>query len=184
MAVTRALVGLPPGLSVSARDLARRAGVSHPTVLSVVDKLHGQGLIKARREPKRDAYSLNRNHVLAKKLSQLIEWEGSLHDEMVRVLKNEVRKNIPEARLAVLFGSAVANGLKSTSDIDLFLLVPGALDSESRVAKLQDVVRDRFGNRLSVISANLTKKEFLKRAPRNPLWRRILEEGRPLFGQL
>lgn len=184
LAVLRALVDLPSGLSVSARELARRAGVSHPTVLSVVDKLHTQGLIKARREPKRDSYNLNLDHVLVGKLSELFEWESSLPGEMVRVIRTECRKLIPTVRLAVLFGSAVANGLKSNSDIDLFLLVPDTKDLESRLIQFQDVIQDRFGNRLSVISENLTKNEFLARSPRNPLWRRILEEGQPVVGDL
>lgn len=184
LAVLRALVDLPSGLSVSARDLARRAGVSHPTALSVVDRLHAQGLIKARREPKRDSYSLNLNHVLAGKLSELFAWERSLPGEMVRVIRAEVKKLIPKVRLAMLFGSAVANGLKSNSDIDLFLLAPDAKDLESRLVRLQDVIQDRFGNRLSVISENLSKNEFLERSPRNPLWRRILKEGQPLVGDL
>lgn len=184
MALIRALVDLPPGLSVSARDLARRAGVSHPTALSVADKLYAQGLISVRREPKRDAYSLNRDHVLADKLSELFEWEDSLRDALFGDITAEVRKLIPGVRLVVLFGSAVASTLKVTSDIDLFLLVPEAPDLEARMTQLEDVIRARFGNRLSVISSTLTKNEFVERAPRNPVWRRILAEGQQLVGDL
>lgn len=184
LAVVRALIDLPSGLSVSARDLARRAGVSHPTVLSVVDNLHSQGLIRARREPKRDSYSLNNNHVLAGKLRELFEWESSLHVELARVIKTEVKKFIPGVQLAILFGSAVANELTATSDIDLFLLVPTTNDLEPREMQLEDAVRDRFGNRLSVISEAMSKNEFIQRANRNPLWRRIVKEGQPLIGSL
>lgn len=184
LAVIRALIDLPPGLSVSARDLARRAGVSHPTVLSVVENLHTQGMIRARREPKRDSYSLNKDHLLARKLSELFEWESSLHRELTRVIKTEVKKIIPGVQLAVLFGSSVANGLIATSDIDLFLLVPKTDDLESREMQLQDAIQDRFGNRLSVITESVTRNEFIERSNRNPLWRRVLNEGQALIGTL
>lgn len=184
LAVLRALVDLPSGLSVSARDLARRAGVSHPTVLSVVDKLHNQGLIRARREPKRDSYGLNDNHVLSAKLSEVFAWERSLPEELLKVLRIEVKNALPGVRLAMLFGSAVATGLTATSDIDLLLLVPKTHDVETRVMQLQDVIQERFGNRLSVLTEFITKNEFIKRSSRNPLWRRILKEGRPLIGSL
>lgn len=81
---------------------------------------------------------------------------------MFAAITAEVRTLIPRVHLAVLFGSAVANTLSATSDIDLFLLVPGAPDLETRMTQLEDVIRARFGNRLSVVSSNLPRKSLLK----------------------
>jgi len=62
--VLRALDELPDGLAVSARELARRSGLAHPTVSSVLAGLTDQGLVQARRALRGGAFELNRRHAL------------------------------------------------------------------------------------------------------------------------
>lgn len=183
IAVLRALAALPPGLSVSARDLARRASLSHPTVLSVLDVLHDHGMVTVRREPKRDAYGMNREHVLSRKVIELFEWEAGLLTQLETFLTSEIKRRFPRTRLAILFGSIAEGRGSATSDVDLFLLTTKGPDLEEAVTELDEAVRMRFGNRAAVIVEDLPRGEFLRRASRNRLWDRILKTGIPLIGR-
>src|SRR2546428_6465928 len=80
--VLRALDGLPDGLPVSARELARRSRLSHPTASKVLASLASQGIVLARRAPRTDAFELNREHVLVEKLRPIFEWERLLLREL------------------------------------------------------------------------------------------------------
>lgn len=182
VAMLRALVALPRGFSVSARDLARRASISHPSALSALETLHEQGIVDVRREPKRNAYSLNREHVLSQKLVGLFEQEDELQAQLQTFLAGELRKRFPRLRLALLFGSAAEGLASASSDIDLFLLVQKNQNTEEAVLELGETVRRVFGNHMSVIVEDIPKTEFLKKARRNHLWSKILQTGTPLVG--
>src|SRR6267143_318611 len=67
----RALCTLPAGVTVSARDLARRAGVSHPRASTVLTRLAQDGVATVQRLPRTDLYGLNRAHELAETVRKL-----------------------------------------------------------------------------------------------------------------
>src|SRR5256885_1988119 len=73
--VLRALVELPEGLASSGRDIARRAGVSHPTATHVLDHLSEQGVVHVRRSVGSYRYQLNRQHLAYPELERLFRWE-------------------------------------------------------------------------------------------------------------
>jgi DNA-binding transcriptional ArsR family regulator len=58
--ILRALHHLPEGLPASGREIARRAGVTHPTALRTLAVLVNVGLVTAARSSAGDAYELNR----------------------------------------------------------------------------------------------------------------------------
>src|SRR5437763_13989586 len=62
--VLRALHRLLPGLEISGRDVAMRAGVSRPAATEALRSLVGQGLVHIRRARRVEYFELNRRHVL------------------------------------------------------------------------------------------------------------------------
>lgn len=181
--VLRALEALPRGFGASAREVARRAGVSHPTASAVLASLRDQGLVAAQRGPHGAAFQLNRDHVLASPLIALFDHERRSHDALVALLREELRRHAVTVRAAYLFGSAAHGELASRSDIDIAVVSPGAEEEEvrRRLEPVADAVRRSFGNELSLVVAT-SPVEVLRRPgrPGRALWRRIVEEGIPL----
>ncbi len=182
--VLRTLEQLPDGLTVSAREVARRSGLSHPTALSVLSSLTDQGIVLRRVAPRVDAFELNRQHVLAEKLSVLFHWEGQLRGEFLGFLREEIERRAKAVSAAYLFGSVTRSEMMPASDIDLAVVCsPGqAEEIEGAMGGVADAVRYRFGNRLSVI-IGLSPVEQLGQAGRkgHRLWARILKEGIPVL---
>lgn len=182
--VLRALDELPDGLAVSARELARRSGLSHPTVSSVLAGLIDQGVVQARRGLRGDAFELNRRHALSERLRPLFDWERHLLREFVSFLAGQIRRRAPRVSAAYLFGSAVRGEMRSGSDVDLAVLVLNPADADGTSAALVGVaeaVRLRFGNRLDV-TIGLSPIDELQR-PRRPghrLWATVAREGIPV----
>ncbi len=182
--VLRALEQLPDGLAVSAREVARRSGLSHPTALSVLGSLTDQGIVLRRVAPRVDAFELNRQHVLAERLRVLFEWEGQLRGEFLGFLRKEIERKARTVAAAYLFGSATRGEMLLASDIDLAVVCSPAQaeEIEGAMGRVADAVRYRFGNRLSLI-IGLSPVEQLGQAGRkgHRLWARILKEGIPVI---
>src|SRR6266542_1181965 len=117
--VLRALVELPSGFGVSTREIARRAGVTHPTASKVLNALLDQGLVSVRRSRLGDEYSLNADHVLAQDVVHLFERERSLHERLLEFLADSIRRNAPGVEEAFLYGSAAWGEMTPRSDLDV-----------------------------------------------------------------
>ena len=185
--VLRALDELPDGLPVSARELARRSGLSHPTVSNVVASLIVQGVVLARRAPKADGFELNRQHALVEKLRPLFEWERQLLREFTAFTAGEIKKKAPMVSAAYLFGSAVRGQMSPASDIDLAVIVSHPAEAgpaEVALARVADAVRVRYGNRLDVTIGS-SPIDQLRRSGRagHQVWASGAREGIALFGQ-
>lgn len=179
----RALEALPRGFAASAREVAGRAGISHPTASAVLASLRDQGLVAAQRGSHGAAFQLNRDHVLASPLVALFDHERRSHDELVALLREELRRHAATVRAAYLFGSSARGELAARGDIDLAVVCPGAKEEDvrTRLEPVAEAVRRRFGNELSLVVAT-SPVEVLRRPgrPGRALWRRIVEEGIPL----
>ncbi len=178
--ILRALDELPDGVPVSARELARRSGLSHPTASNVLASLGRQGIVLARRAPRADAFELNRRHVLVEKLRPVFEWERQLFGEFMTFIVQAIEQT-PGVWGAYLFGSVVRGEMTSASDIDLAVVVldrSTLTETESALDRVADAVRERFGNRLNVTIGS-SSIEQLQRAsrPGHRLWTRIVREG-------
>ncbi|MBA2311829.1 MAG: MarR family transcriptional regulator [Actinobacteria bacterium] len=175
--ILRALYRLPEGLPASGRELARRAGVTHPTALRALAVLVETGLVTASRRPAGDAYELNRNHFFADQIADLYRAEAGIREELASFLRDEVLARTDKVEWATLFGSIVRGESTPSSDIDLAVTCAGADASEVEKAldDLSDAARRQFGNHVSpLINAR-------KRKPRTGIWKRIEEEGLPLI---
>ncbi len=182
--VLRALARLPEGFAASAREIARRAGIAHPTALRVLASLLEQGVVFVSRAPRADLYRLNPDHVVAEQLLPLFERETALRDELLAFLRDRIVRHAPFVSAAFLFGSVVEGGRTPHSDIDLAIVFPPGHvgDAEGAMEPIEDATRRRFGNRLSVLLGVGPVQGLTKRGRSGArLWRSILSSGIPVL---
>jgi predicted nucleotidyltransferase len=178
--ILRALCALPAEVAVSGRDLARRAGVSHPRAGQVLAELAAQGVAAVQRLPRTDLYRLNREHALAEVLIQLFAREPHLEFELLSLIGKELRRRRLPITQARIFGSAARGGMTSSSDVDLALVCPRASVPavESAAQELSDTVRKRFGTRLNVLVGSPSLKILSREGrPGRSVWSAIEREG-------
>lgn len=175
--VLRALHKLPEGFVASGRELARRAGVTHPTALRALSLLVNVGVVTAERGLAGDAYDLNRNHLLAIHVASLFEAEAAIGMELAAFLRERLHTLTDKVESATLFGSAVWGESTPRSDVDIAVsCAPGDLEEvESALEELAEAVQRRFGNQLSPLVDSGTRKR------RPAIWKRIESEGVPLI---
>lgn len=175
--VLRALYRLPEGLSASGREIARRAGVTHPTSLKALERLVDTGLVTVSRRPVGDAYELNYDHLLAGGIGELFQAEARTEEELRSFVRDHLLALTDRVESATIFGSIIWGESTPTSDIDLAVSCAAAdvEEVEKALSDLSDVVWKRFGNRLSpLIHAKKQKRK-------TGIWKRIENEGVPLI---
>lgn len=182
--VLRALFGLPDGFAASTREIARRSGLTHPTASRVLASLVEQGIVDVKRSPHADQFELNRDHIAIKPIESILRWENGIQDELITLVRTQIRRRAPFARAAFLFGSAARGDAEPGSDVDLAIVC-----AEKDVERMQDgldemaeVVQRRFGNRLSgFVGVGPLKSLTRSGRPGYRLWRKIEEEGMPIL---
>jgi predicted nucleotidyltransferase len=178
--ILRALCELPTDVAVSGRDLARRAGVSHPRAARVLAELAEQGVATAQRLPRTDLYRLNRDHALAEVLIQLFAREAQLRFDLLSLVAKELKRRKLPVTEARIFGSAARGDMTSTSDVDLALVAPrNSIPAvEEAAQELAEAVRKRFGTRLNVLvgAPSLSALSRKDRPGRN-VWQAVEREG-------
>jgi predicted nucleotidyltransferase len=176
----RALCTLPAGVTVSARDMARRAGVSHPRASTVLASLADERVATVQRLPRTDLYGLNREHVLAEILIRLFLRESQLRVEVLSFVARELKRRRLPVTVARIFGSAARGDTTSTSDVDLALVAPreSVAAIEAAAQEMAERVRRRFGSRLNVLvgSPSLGALTRTGRAGRK-VWQAVEREG-------
>lgn len=175
--ILRALHRLPEGLPASGREIARRAGVTHPTASRALGLLVETGLVAARRSPAGDAYELNHDHVFADQIADLYRTEAGIGQKLASFLRDELIALTDKVEWATLFGSVVWGESTPTSDIDLAVSCARADvgEVEKALDGLSDTVRRRFGNHVSPL-INVGKQR-----PKTGIWKRLEEDGVPLI---
>jgi predicted nucleotidyltransferase len=175
--VLRALYRLPEGLSASGREIARRAGITHPTSRKALELLVETGLVSATRGRVGDAYEMNHDHLLAGRLADLFRAEADIERELVSFLQDHLLALTDKVKWATIFGSVIWGESTPTSDIDLAVSCAAADKEEVEKAldDLSDAVWRRFGNHLSpLVNAK-------KQRPTTGIWKRIEKDGVPLI---
>jgi predicted nucleotidyltransferase len=182
--VLRALFDLPMGFGVSAREVGRRAEVSHPTAAGTLASMADLGLVAIRRTARGDEYSLNREQIFVGALDELLRRERDSFQDLVSDLSAMIVEEAPRVQRAYLFGSSVWGEMTPTSDLDVAVVCAPADqdDVESAMHTVAEAVRRRYGNRLSVIVKSRTsaEQEASRKGARDRLWNRILHDGVPL----
>jgi len=171
--VLGALYRLPEGLAASGREIARRARVSHPTALRAIGALVETGLVTAVRHPAANAYELNRCHLFADQIEELLRTEYVIGRTLVSFLQDEILARTDKVEWATIFGSAAWGESTPTSDIDLAVSCKPASAGEVQEAleRVSEAAQRKFGNRVSpLINTRLER-------PSTRIWKRIDQEG-------
>lgn len=181
--VLRVLFSFPPA-PVGAREVARRAGISHPTASAVLDALVDTGLVTLSGSGRDTRFVLNEGSALAEQLRPLFGWEATALDQLIEFLQPRLQA-MPGVTDAFIFGSVARAAETSRSDLDLAVVCDAA--SERRVEEdIFDVaaaVRRRFGSHVNpIVRAGPLERLCRGRSPGHRLWRKIREEGVPVFG--
>lgn len=183
--VLRALCELPQGFPTSAREVARRAGISHPTASKALESLSLQGIVLRTRLLRADAFELNRAHTAGGQLTKLFEWERGLRRELISLLRSGLSLHKDYITGAFLFGSVLTKDMTAKSDIDVAVVCrPGTSEQVTKgLEQVAEAVRLRFGNRLSLTIGAGTSAELQEPRRRGyRLWRQIMAEGIPIIG--
>jgi predicted nucleotidyltransferase len=174
--VLRALTELPQGFGVSGREIARRAGVSHPSATKSLGALAIQGVVTVRRALRSDEYTLNYDHVLTSSIRALFDAERRIVEDVRSRLQSDLERL--GVRRAYLFGSAVRGEASARSDIDLAIEPTKATKQlDQGVEAMREQARRRYGNELSVIV-----KQMPSTQRSDAMWRRLLKDSIPIFG--
>jgi predicted nucleotidyltransferase len=180
----RALFGLPSGMGRSGRDLARRAGVSHPRANQVLADLSDQGLADVQRLPRTDLYRVNRHHALAEPLGELFELEPKLKFDLISLVASELKVRHLPVKEARIFGSAARGAMAPGSDVDLALVTSreSVAAVEAAAQEIAEKARERFGTRLNVLVGSPSLERLsMSRHAGHGVWQAIEREGLDVF---
>ena len=176
----RALFALPSGMGRSGRDLARRAGVSHPRASQVLADLAEQGLVSVQRLPRTDLYRINPQHALVEPLGKLFEFEPKLKFDLLSLVARELRTRRLPVKEARIFGSAARGEMATSSDVDLALVTSreSVAAVEAAAQAIAEVARERFGTRVNVLVGSPSLETLSKsRQAGHRVWQAIEREG-------
>ena len=177
--VLRTLFMMPLRIHVSGRELARRAGLSHPTATKVLNDLAYQGVVRVQRQVGAEGYVLNPASLLAGPLEELFRAEAAIPSRF-RDAAAHALAPYPQITAAYVFGSAARRQMRKDSDIDLAILAPGA-DADALGELLEepiDGLRRIAGSPVQLVVANVEPARM--RTGRRRLWARIEAEGMPV----
>lgn len=118
----------------------------------VLQRLERHGLVDVMEAGSSNLYSLNRDHVAAPAVLELVDLRGRLF----RRISDEMNKWSIQPIAAAVFGSAARGDGGLASDIDLFIVRPREISDgdpqwEDQIAALSTLVRRWSGNTASVI---------------------------------
>lgn len=167
---------------LSGSEIARQAGVSHPTAIRVLRRFVSQGLVNDSEAGRAQLYVLNREHLAAKPLLDLVYLKSKLTEYLAGAFASWdiVPMN------ATLFGSMARGEGDATSDIDLLVVRPesvpiGDRNWEGETYVLTRTVYGWTGNQLALIEVGEEELESLS-ARRPSVVEEVTRDGIHVFG--
>lgn len=148
---------------------------SLPGVRYALPGLVDQGIVLETKMGRISSFSLNRQHLLASPLIEMVRAKSMLLER----IRDVVALWNPAPVVVTLFGSAARGEMRTDSDIDLFILLPAGADderSDENVAALARMVSVWTGND----ARPLVYRE--DEVADDPLFRGIRDEGVHIFG--
>ncbi|MCL1693699.1 MAG: nucleotidyltransferase domain-containing protein [Actinomycetia bacterium] len=169
--------------SVTGNQLARLAGRSYAQVSAVVRRLTEEGIVLVEQHGRTYSYRLNRSHVLAPGLLDILSAPSRIENEIRELVR---AWDLPPDTVA-LFGSAARREAVRQSDVDLLVVRPDGIDLENDVwrGQLGDlalIIEERSGNRVQLVE--ITRAELADAIESNePLIESLRREARALVGE-
>jgi hypothetical protein len=160
-------------------DLAR---VSTSQASRVLPHLVQLGVVSRHDVPPSSLFSLNRDHVAAKPLMDLLH----IGDRLADVLADLAAGIEPAPVNVTLFGSAARGQATASSDIDIVVVRPRGIEDadeswSTTLADWSEAVLRSTGNHVNVVEIGEDEVGELI-ASRRPVWRSIVSEGRTVAG--
>lgn len=181
VAILRALLDSAEGMS--GRQVARLAQVNHQTCATAVARLEEIGVVRRQGSGQSQLFRLNWRIALVRDLLvPLLRGERDTFRALLSPLGGLV---FGRCRRAMVFGSAARGEEGSGSDLDLLLVVDGAVGSRAARAAAEEARRaiwDEWGVRVSAIVLT-TREVDRRRRGGDPLMAAVLREGIEIGGR-
>jgi len=170
-------------VKLSGREISRRIGASQEGVRRVLERLVADGIVLLERAGAAHLYQLNREHLAASAIEHLTGMRTELLDRLRRAI--DAWTIAPAA--AVLFGSVARGDAKPSSDIDLLVVRPRAVDGDNLEwrRQLTDLVvctKAMTGNDTRIVEYSYDDARALGRNER--VLAAAAHDGIPLSGSL
>lgn len=164
---------------LSAREIARRAALSHTGVQAALRHLSAQDVVWPASDPTGTRWRLNPGHeLITRGIVPLFESERALETHLVA----EIFERVSDVISVTLFGSAARGNDSASSDLDVLVVVLDTSDSDATFVTLAELdSRRRFGKDLGPVV--MTESEARRRHRRGDrLLAAVVEDGRLLAG--
>ena len=153
-------------------------------IRKALDRLVSQGAVAVRESRAASFYRLNREHLAAPAIIEL----ASLRLRFYEKLEESFEAWAPKPAVAAVFGSAVRSEMTVSSDIDIFIARPDAIEAEHPdwVAQMSDLVQaasNWTGNDVRVFELPLSEARQ-RLAEGDEVLRSIGKEGIAVYGDL
>lgn len=164
------------------REIARISERSPAGVRSVLERLVEQGLVDRERAGNAFVYTLNRDHLAAPAVEDLVDLRLKLLERLRRQIGDWSIAPVHSS----LFGSAARGDGDEGSDIDLFVVRPGDVAEDdptwrAQLDELAEGVRRWTGNHAGIVELSTKQLASLKRR-RPPVLEELDTDAVTLFG--
>ncbi|MFT5357489.1 MAG: putative nucleotidyltransferase [Polyangiales bacterium] len=137
-----------------------RPPASPQGVQNALDELARSGLVHQERVGRAVVNTLNRQHILAPLIEQVV----GLRDVVVRKISEIIRREAPRAVYACLFGSVARGDDSGTSDVDVLIVWPDDVDLDERdVSEISAQVTALTGNACEPFAMSETEYEQIEK---------------------
>jgi predicted nucleotidyltransferase len=153
---------------------------SEEGIRKVLQRLAGQGIVRADRVGNAFAYRFNREHLAAEYVIGL----AGLRVKLLERIQTTLGSWKPEPKYGALFGSAARGSMTAESDIDLILIRPDDVDEDRwglQVGSLAADVSRWTGNDARILEFTVT--EIATRGRDEPVLADVLRDGLTVAGR-
>lgn len=169
---------------LTGRRVAELAGAqSHASILRALNGLVGTGLVMVEPAGRANLYTLNRSHLLAPAVQDMIDSLNTVQADLIAALKAWPIQSLH----ASLYGSVARGEAGPSSDIDVLVVRPHDLDSDDvetwdgQLAEVEALILARTGNHLSWLETTIPDLSRAQRA-REPIFDSWREDAIRLVG--
>jgi predicted transcriptional regulator len=152
---------------------------SESGIRKVLQRLVEQGVVLSDRVGNAFAYRLNHDHLAAAHILGL----ARLQETLLRRIEDRLASWAPPPTYAAVFGSAARGAMSPGSDLDLLLIRPNGVDSDTWEAQANDLAADVthwIGNDTRILE--FTAADLAARGRDEPVLRAVLDEGLTVAG--
>jgi predicted nucleotidyltransferase len=150
---------------LTGREMAKACGASSSQTIAALRDLEDSGLVIREIVGRAHVWRMAEDHALAPILSSLFGAEADSITVLKKDIENVIR-GLP-VRRAVLFGSVARGEERTTSDVDIFVVVRSRADKE-RVEDALSAASIRFAKKFGNPLSSLVMDERQLRSPSNP----------------